>query len=455
MFRFLQHLHRPILLIVLALFLTSANEPVVASESEYRVAETLDIDTVPSSFRVRFCLLTHGSRQYVAYYNETHQMVVASRELGQSNWEKKRLPTKVGYDSHNYIVMAVDRDGHLHVSGNMHCVPLIYFRTDVAGDITTLDQYSMTGQEELRCTYPGFLTDNDGNLLFTYRSGGSGNGRRFYNRYDSKTKTWSRFLDTPLFEGENERNAYPSGITRGPDGYFHLPWVWRDTPDCATNHHLSYVRSRDLKSWETAGAKNVSLPLTLGQKETWVDPVQSGGGIINGCARLAFDAQHRPILSYHKRDADGNMQIYVARFEEGGWRTHAITDWNTRVPFSGTGSMPFIGIRISELLKVEPGVFVISFEHRDYGHGQIVLDEASLLPIDREVSIAKVRPAELEKPRLKMKGIDVYWADDLGSSNDPNVQYFLRWESLGVNHDRPHPSAEPPPSVLQLIKLEK
>ena len=74
-------------------------------------------------------------------------MTIASRALDSNKWQYQLLPTEVGWDSHNYVTMAVDRDGHLHVSGNMHCVQLIYFRTETPGDITTLKQLPMTGQQ--------------------------------------------------------------------------------------------------------------------------------------------------------------------------------------------------------------------------------------------------------------------------------------------------------------------
>ncbi len=31
------------------------------------------------------------------------------------------------------------------------------------------------------------------------------------------------------------------------DNWYHVWWVWRDTPDCSTNHDLSYMKSPDLK----------------------------------------------------------------------------------------------------------------------------------------------------------------------------------------------------------------
>jgi hypothetical protein len=99
------------------------------SSSQYKVTESLDIAEVVSDFRVGFRLLTASSspvrRQFVAYYDKERRMTVASRNLGSKDWAYQILPTSVGWDSHNYITMAVDREGHLHVSGNMHAVKLI------------------------------------------------------------------------------------------------------------------------------------------------------------------------------------------------------------------------------------------------------------------------------------------------------------------------------------------
>jgi hypothetical protein len=422
--------------------------------TEYRVAETLDIDTVPSWFPVGFCLLTHGQQQFVAYYNEKHQMIVARRQLAERQWQRVELPTKVGWDSHNYVTMAVDSAGDVHLAGNMHCVPLIYFRTRRPGDITTFERLPMTGQEEQRCTYPRFLNDADGNLLFTYRSGSSGNGRRFYNTYDGNAKTWSRFLETPLFDGRGLRNAYPHGPITGPDGLFHVVWVWRETPDCATNHDLSYARSRNLKHWETAGGQPVTLPMTIEQSELCVDPVPVRGGIINGCEKLVFDSQNRPTISYHKLDENGNMQVYVARFEGDQWKRHAITDWDEPIEFSGGGAMPFIGISLSGLRRVEPDSFVISYRHRVYGSDQIVLDEATLCPVERTVTIQRDYPPSLSRPTIALEGIRVKLASDLGAAPDDDTRYMLRWETLDANRDRPRDPPLPPPSRLQLVKLE-
>ncbi len=369
---------------------------------------------------------TAGKRQYAAYYDKFRRMTVASRILGSRKWEYRVLPSRVGWDSHDYITMAVDGDGNLHVSGNMHCEKLVYFRTVKPGDISTLERFPMTGKLEDRVTYPRFLTDNEGNLIFTYRNGSSGNGMRLFNKYDRKTHKWERLLAKPLLDGEGKRNAYPLGPLRGPDGFFHLVWVWRDTPDCATNHHLSYARSRDLVHWESAFGKRVELPITLREKSLWVDPIPSGGGIINGCERLAFDGDKRPIITYHKADANGWMQIYAARPEGGMWVLRRLTSWKKPVIFGGYGSMGFIGIRISGLNRVGPGLFTMTYRHRDYGRGRLMIDGKTLRPLKKKIPVPPLLPRKLERPRSRFKGMGIRRAWDLGGSGEKGVRYLLQ-----------------------------
>ncbi len=92
----------------------------------------------------------------------------------------------------------------------------------------------MVGTEEKRTTYPHFMLTKEGELLYHYRDGGSGNGNEIYNRYSTDSKQWSRMLDVPLTDGQGLMNAYQTQPTIMADGWYHMYWVWRDTPDCAT-----------------------------------------------------------------------------------------------------------------------------------------------------------------------------------------------------------------------------
>ncbi|MHC4916513.1 MAG: BNR repeat-containing protein, partial [Planctomycetota bacterium] len=285
-----------------------------------QVAEKVLVDKVWPGHPVGFALVTHKGHQFVAYYDAKRQMTVARRRLGEKKWEHKRLPSRVGWDSHNYITITFDRADCLHVSGNMHNNPLVYFRAAKPLDIASLEQHrKMTGDREGGVTYPQFIRDNEGRLLFMYRHGSSGNGLRLINAYDEKSRTWKRLLKTPLLDGRKQSmNAYPAGsIRKGPDGRFHVVWVWRDTPDCRTNHDISYARSADMLNWETAAGKPVTLPITPLNRDVIVDPIPTRKGLINISYGLGFDQQNRPVVHYHNYDKNGNSQIFLARHEAG------------------------------------------------------------------------------------------------------------------------------------------
>ncbi|MDR1281282.1 MAG: BNR repeat-containing protein [Opitutaceae bacterium] len=138
---------------LVALGLALAATPLPAAGA--RIKQRLPVSLVWAGHPVDFALLTDTSanRQYAAYYDPDRNMVVASRALDAAAWTKKILPAKTGWDSHNYITLSLDRDGQLHVVGNLHDTPLIYFRTTTPGDVTTLAAIPrMTGDRDRQCT---------------------------------------------------------------------------------------------------------------------------------------------------------------------------------------------------------------------------------------------------------------------------------------------------------------
>jgi hypothetical protein len=480
-------------------------------ESGPAVEMTIEVDRVWAGHPVGFCLLTHGRRQYVAYYDEQRRMSVAARDLSTDRWERVRLPSRVGWDSHNSIVMAVDDAGNLHLAGNMHGVPLIYFRTRRPGDIGSFERVEqMVGRDEQRVTYPKFLRGPEdegcpatpptpplkggesemappggrtvappgepvgaqpseagekvvgppgentalpggrGELIFTYRDGGSGQGNQIYNVYDPPGKQWRRLMDTPLIDGEGQMNAYLDEPRRDASGVYHLCWVWRDTPDSATNHDVCYARSRDLVHWERSDGTPLRLPITYETSEI-VAPVPAGGGLINGNARMGFDTAGRPVVSYHRYDEQGHTQVYNARLEAGRWRSRKVSDWDYRWEFSGGGSIPF-EILVGAVGVDEQGRLTQAFSHPQAGSGRWVLDAHTLTPtakLPREQRL----PGSMSRPESRWPGMQVRWAEDSGESGEPGVRYVLRWETLPPNRDRPREGALPPASVLRVLRI--
>ena len=430
---------RNILAILLAttLFSCSQKKEFVFPEEGIEVAKVI------SGVNVGFRVLEENDMLYIAYYDSIHQMTLATFDLKTGEKDYQVLPTKIGWDSHNYVNMAFDKDGFLHVSGNMHAIPLIYFRSEKPYDIHSMQQIkSMTGIDEERVTYPVFMDAPDGNLIFHYRIGGSGNGSEIYNIYDTATQTWRRLLDKPLTDGKGERNAYMQGPTLGKDGYYHLIWVWRETPDCSTNHTLSYARSKDLLHWENAAGKATELPITLEKKEFYVDATPVKGGLFNPGIKLGFDSEGTPIIGYHKYDEDGNNQLYAARFVNGEWMLRQLTHWTYRWQFEGNGSMKN-ELDIFNPKSIGDGKMAFGYWHIKEGSGEILFDEKTLETVGK-------RDAERSYPEKYDKVVSTF----------PNMKshvmicgdYLLRWETLPTNRDKKPEGELPPPSSLMLYK---
>jgi len=416
---------------------------------ESQISKIIDVGPVWSGHSVGFAFLTEQGRQFVAYYDAERRMTVASRNLGSGRWKTVKLPSSVVWDSHNYIALVADDDGYLHLSGNMHAVPLIYFRTTKRWDISSFERVEhMVGSEETRCTYPVFFRGPKNELLFTYRDGVSGNGNQIYNKYDIKTRAWTRLLDRPLTSNEGHVSAYLAGPSRGPDGWFHLIWVWRNTGDCATNHDLSYARSQDLVHWETSAGKPLPLPITT-RSGAVIDPVPPGGGIINGSEHLGFDSQKRPVITYHKFDERGLTQAYAARLANGAWQFYRLSDWDYRWAFAGGGSIPF-EIRLGPVRVAGNGELQMDYHHVKAGSGTWRIDEATMRVLGQAVTRERTVPDAINRVESDFPGMQVRTLTNVENGK----LYVLRWETLGPNRDRPREGPLPAPSMLRVYELK-
>jgi len=424
----------------------------IGNKSEHAfVVDQLDIAPVWAGHSVGFALVTKPPYQYVAYYDSVRELTVVQRNLNEHSWTYTKLNITTGWDSHNYLAMAIDDDGYLHLSGNMHAVPLVYFRTSQPEKASTFVKLNrMVGINESSVTYPIFMRGPENEFIFTYRDGYSGNGNQIYDIYDLKSKTWKRLLDKPLTNGEGKRNAYFNGPILGPDNYFHLVWVWRESGDCSTNHDLSYARSKDLVHWETSTGKPLALPITLETCEI-VDPVPQHGGIINNNDRIGFDQQGRVTISYHKNDANNYTQPWTARLENGVWKKYQVTNWPWHWDFGGGGSIIF-NIVISPVVKETDGTLTQDFYHIKFGNGTWSIDPENLSAtgtIDRE----RIPPALL-KVEGTFPGLQVLFIEDSNQYTVDHNRFVLRWEALPPNRDQPRPPPYPPPSTLRLYNIK-
>lgn len=288
------------------------------------------------------CLISDGTCQYLAFYDGDHQATVAKRKLGTTDWEFAKLPEKVGWDTHNRLVLFLDREGYLHLTGNMHASPLRYYRTAKPGDIQTFEPiHTWTGKDEERVTYPTLLKLRDGSIHMMYRLGGSGNGKNILVHYSEKDRKWTgdeAFLSG--MESEPDSNAYPfGGIQEDRRGILHIAWCWRETPDVETNFDICYARGEDGgRSWKHWDGTEYELPIRPENAEV-VDDIPQRAGLMNG-GTLVIDGEGNPYIGYTRFDAAGHNQIFVATPAGKAWRIFQLTNWETRFWFEGRGTIP-------------------------------------------------------------------------------------------------------------------
>ena len=312
-----------------------------------------------------------AGKQYIAYYDQQKQVVIGTRKLGQQRWTVKKTPYfGNAEDAHRSISLIVDGDGYLHLSWDHHGNALNYAKSLKPGRLELGPKTSMTGLKETNVTYPEFYTLADGNLLFLYRDGASGNGNLMMNHYDVKTKTWKQVQDG-LISGEGKRNAYWQ-MAVDARGTIHLSWVWRESADVASNHDMAYARSRDGGlTWEKSTGEHYTLPITLATAEC-VRKVPQQSELINQTSMFA-DAQGRPFIATYWREQGETVPQYQVIYHDGNsWQTANLGFRKTSFSLSGVGTKSIPVSRPQILAWEKNGRLAMALIFRDQERGEKV-----------------------------------------------------------------------------------
>lgn len=275
--------------------------------------------------------------QYLSYYNEDAEVILAKREQQSDKWEIQNTGLRGNAaDAHNSISIAIDGNKDLHMAWDHHNTPLKYIKQDLNFPVSEANLVDMIGSEESVVSYPEFYNMSNGDLLFFYRDGESGNGNLVINRYNHHTQTWKR-LHNNLIDGEGQRNAYWQACVDQKD-QIHISWVWRESGDVASNHDISYARSSDGgKTWTKSDGSIYNLPITAENAE-YVCRINQGSELINQTSMTTDHQGYIYIVNYWTPEGSEIPQFHVVFGNNARWQSQN-TDWRqSAFSLSGYGT---------------------------------------------------------------------------------------------------------------------
>lgn len=313
-------------------------------------------------------LCSYKNIQYISFYNKDGMVVIGKRKLGTKKWQLQITAFKgKATDAHNCISIITDGDGYLHMAWDHHGNKLHYSKSVAPGSIQMTEELSMTSIAETNVTYPEFHTLPNGNILFFYRDGQSGQGNLVINRYSIATKNWQQ-LHSNLIDGQKQRNAYWQACV-DKLGTIHISWVWRESPDVASNHDMCYAQSTDGGiTWTNSKNEKYTLPINATTAE-YVCRIPQKSELINQTSMYADEQGNPFIASYWKDKGDSIPQYHVIYKTGTEWTIQNTGFRKTTFSLSGAGTkrIPISRPQIISFKKENTNTVALIFRDEERG----------------------------------------------------------------------------------------
>ncbi len=249
-------------------------------------------------------------------------------------------------DNHSEICIAVDREGYIHWTGNMHQTPMVYYRSANPEDISSFNELNGNVANggifgPTAVSYGRFVTSRKGTLFYVSRQHVglathgwvpgimSGN----IQVYNTDTKTWSQlgslnYAYTSVQGGtisggmdadhqvkaviwdnsgagtkpNNGYQGYKIRIVFDKNNRMHIVWNVAKNPTATTvsdtHTHLMYAYSDDEGvTWKKSNGTTMTLPITTNNGEVVYveDPAVNAQRMYNFC-NIALTSTNQPIL---------------------------------------------------------------------------------------------------------------------------------------------------------------
>ena len=261
-----------------------------------------------------------------AYLNRVRSM---NRTTGK--WSEPFTLNK-GKDNHARPVIAVDREGYLHVILSGHSSPVTYRRSVRPNDSSEWTKSEPAGTG----TYPVVTCARDGTLLVTMRSSQRWNGVDLYVKergqpWQKRSKLIVRDPKMPGYAG------YQTGLSWGPQGkVLHLVADFYESYDTynarGAHQAVCYMRSLDGgTTWQKADGDPVKLPARPEQMD--ILGRHSGPGrndlpppVVLAQGSLVVDPQGTPHVLYITHQKQPGQVVIASPDSSGVWQHKTVTE---------------------------------------------------------------------------------------------------------------------------------
>ena len=299
-------------------------------------------------------IVSYKGWQYISYYNAQRQVCIARRKLPTGDWQvlaftdyRFSFARNLDNDAHNTISIGIcPNDGTLHMAFDHHANDLHYRVSqkkmlDNANTVTwSADLFSPVldhleeGKTLKSVTYPCFTTTPKGDLLFSFRVGGSNDASYYIGQYSGRTGAWGNIHEIISGKGDYHdpfkgvsiaRNAYINGLTYDNKGRLHISWTCREKAEGLGNRDIAYSYSPDDgNTWyntfnKVIGTADGKQLVSMLSPDVVVKALDRGWGMMNSQSQTVDAKGVMHTVMYHRKQGG---QPEWARFNKDGAYFH-------------------------------------------------------------------------------------------------------------------------------------
>lgn len=271
-------------------------------------------------------------------------------------------------DTHNYIDMAIDNDGYVHIMANCHYSHLYYYY----GSVLDIDNVVVSNKLSSEvATYPQFMYLNDV-LYATYREMTSSSGKWKVYKYVNNV-----FVATTTEYIADGTTTSPQACPYfqrwhiGNDGYAYNAFCWRYGSDVKTNQDICFIKTNDFVTFYNYKNEALSLPITLDNfSNCQIESIPQNSGLINQRWIGACEINGNACVWYMKYDEKGYSNIYLDYFTDYVIHTIKLTQFDYHWKIYGSLSSYVIRVDIEKY-----GDFlVLNIRHRICGNVSYIIN---------------------------------------------------------------------------------